>query len=514
MLRYVLLICMSMLAATQAQQSRTELTDFERLRKTLLTTLDYQKVRPGDQDSPTNVVMYYYLYKLNNIDGKSQIMQMTGQVHMNWRDERLAWNPDDYGGTTLLMLYNSDIWIPPIGLRNSVELFINEDVRNPFPVFVHYDGEVMMDQLARFHSTCELNMQWFPFDTQECALKFGTLSQFSPASINISIPEGLESLDTTYLQENEEWSLLDAWVTRTGIKEWESESPNSWRQSSVPELQIWFSVQRSPIYYALNIVVPVMCLAFLSMMAFLVPFDNGEKIGMSMTILLAFSVFMLILGEHTPPAAKEPPILAIYLSLIVGIISIQLVVQTWILSAYHIYPIRPLPRFLQGLTDCLACCHPGSLEKLSKGSSKKKTQDVEGKADDRHRRHDDRRDRDGYPNGGYRRDEFYDDRRDRRGRHTQSAENVHPTTVMKDLGHRGNPIPDEEIWKAEWRQFANVVDRVLFILFATVNFILVTILFFIMFPLKLKYTTGQGSDHTNVFDNFDYENNGPTFEDY
>jgi len=503
-----LLISISAQPGPPEYTQRTDLTDFENLKKTLLTTLGYQNVRPGTHEAPTKVTLMFYLYKLNGIDGKEQIVHMTGQLHMEWTDERLQWNPADYGGATLLMLKNTDIWIPPVGLRNSAGLFIDSDARDVNPVYVHNSGEVMFDQLLKFHSTCELEMEWFPFDTQTCALKLGTLSQFSPPSINIT--EGWDNIDTTYLQESKEWSIVDAWGEIKPIQEYGSEA--GWKKSVVPELQIWFSAQRNPTYYSLNIIVPVLCLAFLSMMAFLVPFGNGEKLGMSMTILLAFAVFMLILADHTPPAAKNPPVIAIYLSLVVGIVTINIISEIWILTFYHRYPVTPMPRWLQGMTDCLGRCYCfGKLNRLKKKSPKKMMRDVERRPDERYQRDDDRRDRyyednrrDRYHhNNGYRRDDGYDHREKRSRRYEE--EHVHQKTVIRDDKIEKDTQSEEEVWQEEWKQLAQVLDRFLFGLFAIVNFIVVVALFFIMFPLKLRFSTSQGDGHTNPFDNIDYD---------
>ena len=53
-----------------------------------------------------------------------------------------------------------------------------------------------------------------------------------------------------------------------------------------------------------------MVLAALSALTFAVPVDSGEKLSLGISILLAFSVFMLILQDNTPQA--ETPLLGKY----------------------------------------------------------------------------------------------------------------------------------------------------------------------------------------------------------
>lgn len=39
---------------------------------------------------------------------------------------------------------------------------------------LHYDGRVVWTPPAIFKSSCEINVEFFPFDEQECFLKFGS----------------------------------------------------------------------------------------------------------------------------------------------------------------------------------------------------------------------------------------------------------------------------------------------------------------------------------------------------
>ena len=53
----------------------------------------------------------------------------------------------------------------------------------------------------------------------------------------------------------------------------------------------------------------VICLTILSMLTFLVPPDAGEKLGTGITVLLAFSVFMMLFAEYTPQASINVPVI-------------------------------------------------------------------------------------------------------------------------------------------------------------------------------------------------------------
>ena len=75
------------------------------------------------------------------------------------------------------------------------------------------------------------------------------------------------------------------------------------------ELQFWIRLRRRPFFYVLNIIIPTIVLAVLSALTFIVPTDSGEQLSLGVSILLAFSVFMLILSENTPQTSENPPVL-------------------------------------------------------------------------------------------------------------------------------------------------------------------------------------------------------------
>ena len=45
------------------------------------------------------------------------------------------------------------------------------------------------------------------------------------------------------------------------------------------------------------------------MTAFLLPPDSGEKVTLGLTVLLAFSVFMLLVAENMPPTSEYIPLI-------------------------------------------------------------------------------------------------------------------------------------------------------------------------------------------------------------
>ena len=70
-----------------------------------------------------------------------------------------------------------------------------------------------------------------------------------------------------------------------------------------------FSFCRRILYYILNILCPCIWLNILSLLAFCLPPDAGEKITLGITVLLSYSVFMLLVAESMPPTSEFVPLI-------------------------------------------------------------------------------------------------------------------------------------------------------------------------------------------------------------
>ena len=74
------------------------------------------------------------------------------------------------------------------------------------------------------------------------------------------------------------------------------------------ELQYTLKLERKPLYYILNIIVPCVFITFCGMLVFLLPPDSGEKVSMSVTMLLSSTVFLMVVAEIMPVQSDTIPL--------------------------------------------------------------------------------------------------------------------------------------------------------------------------------------------------------------
>lgn len=103
---------------------------------------------------------------------------------MFWVDQNLKWNPEDYGNITKISVMSTRIWTPDIMLYSSAgDSF---DTKSDVNAVLYSDGSVSYLPPSMFRSNCLIEIYQFPFDEQDCLLKFGRL-ELSNSEISVDL---------------------------------------------------------------------------------------------------------------------------------------------------------------------------------------------------------------------------------------------------------------------------------------------------------------------------------------
>ena len=95
---------------------------------------------------------------------------------------------------------------------------------------------------------------------------------------------------------------------------------------------------------------------FLGLSSFLIPVESGERIGFVTTILLAMTVFLLLIPSFLPETSDGVPILGIGLQATVVLIGLVLLANILVLKIFFIEGTPP--DWIQNLY-CSCCCKKG-----------------------------------------------------------------------------------------------------------------------------------------------------------
>ena len=103
---------------------------------------------------------------------RKQVMTTNLWIEQYWYDYKLRWNPEEYGGVNSLHVPSTHIWLPDIVLYNNADG--NFEVTLATKATLFHTGLVEWKPPAIYHSSCEMDVEYFPFDEQTCVMKFGS----------------------------------------------------------------------------------------------------------------------------------------------------------------------------------------------------------------------------------------------------------------------------------------------------------------------------------------------------
>jgi len=100
---------------------------------------------------------------------------------------------------------------------NDVNDSADEDIDSKFPtnIIVSSDGTCSWIPLGLYISSCPIDITWFPFDDQNCTMKFGSWT-YDGSKINLT--SMYDIIDIHTYQPNGEWQLLGTQPSFTRIK--------------------------------------------------------------------------------------------------------------------------------------------------------------------------------------------------------------------------------------------------------------------------------------------------------
>ncbi|XP_050502943.1 acetylcholine receptor subunit alpha-like isoform X2 [Diabrotica virgifera virgifera] len=246
------------------------------------------------------------LSQLIDVNLKNQIMTTNLWVEQAWYDYKLKWDPKDYGGVEMLHVPSDHIWRPDIVLYNNADG--NFEVTLATKATLNYTGRVDWKPPAIYKSSCEIDVEYFPFDEQTCVMKFGswTYDGFQVDLRHLDEIKGSNvvdiGIDLTEFYTSVEWDILEVPAVR---------NEKFYTCCDEPYLDITFNItmRRKTLFYTVNLIIPCMGISFLTVLVFYLPSDSGEKVSLSISILLSLTVFFLLLAEIIPPTSLVVPLL-------------------------------------------------------------------------------------------------------------------------------------------------------------------------------------------------------------
>ncbi|XP_054726798.1 acetylcholine receptor subunit alpha-like isoform X2 [Anastrepha obliqua] len=309
--------------------------DAKRLYDDLLS--NYNKlVRPVVNTTDVlKVCIKLKLSQLIDVNLKNQIMTTNLWVEQSWYDYKLRWEPKEYGGVHMLHVPSDHIWRPDIVLYNNADG--HYEVTLMTKAKVHSNGLVIWQPPVVYKSSCSIDVEYFPYDVQTCILKLGswTYDGFKVDLRHMDEQQGNNivdvGVDLSEFYMSVEWDILEVPAVR---------NEKFYTCCDEPYLDITFNItmRRKTLFYTVNIIIPCMGISFLTVLTFYLPSDSGEKVTLSISILISLHVFFLLVVEIIPPTSLVVPLLGKYLIFAMILVSISICVTVVVLNVHFRSP--------------------------------------------------------------------------------------------------------------------------------------------------------------------------------
>ena len=175
------------------------------------------------------------------------------------------------------------------------------DIRSEreFRAIISSNGDVNYNYPVISESRCTVNVRRFPFDTQICDFTFGSWS-YDGLELDIKPRSNVGDLSTNV--ENVEWTINHFNATR-------NVDLYNCCPEPYPSIQFSLEMERKPLFYVINMLLPSLLLTLMSTLTFVIPSEAGEKVSFVMTLILSLAVFQLMIADSVPPSAETLPLI-------------------------------------------------------------------------------------------------------------------------------------------------------------------------------------------------------------
>ncbi|CAD5215258.1 unnamed protein product [Bursaphelenchus okinawaensis] len=302
-----------------------------------------------DFRQPVRVNMSMSLYQILQVDERSQSLTVNVWMVQDWYDQFLDWDPHDYEGINKTILPYDEIWVPDTYLYNSesmeqkrTEALMNGIVETGYWRNDSRGAYVQLMFPAIYKLSCRMNVRFFPYDQQNCTF---IISSWTHDSSTLDYYPKTEDVNMKNFAQNVEWAVVSFTFNRV---------EQYFKCCEKPWIMIYahLVIQRKPLYYIINLVVPTSIITVVAVTGFFTPSstssERDEKLYLGINTLLTMAIMLLMISNKMPSTSTYVPLMGWYYMGIIFVIVVGTLLATMVLFVHsrkvHLKPVPPIIR--------------------------------------------------------------------------------------------------------------------------------------------------------------------------
>nr|XP_058942498.1 neuronal acetylcholine receptor subunit alpha-10-like [Pocillopora verrucosa] len=288
-------------------------------------------VRPVlNPSEAVNITLDITFHGVIEMAEKYQILTSSVWVRQRWINQLIRWNTSEYGGLEEISIDSSLLWKPDIVLYNNVfEEFGGRMDNAKTRIRVNSTGHCYWAAPFIFKTSCHFNVRDFPFDEQQCKLKFGSWN-LHKGLLDLVPKRNLAPVAKEKV-ENGEWNVISIQIKRS------EDEYACCPDEKYTDVTFYINLKRRSLFYTYNLIIPNFLIALLAFFSFYIPVECGERISFVITVLLSMTVFLLLVAESIPPTSEAVPVIGMYYTCSIIEVALALVATGISLKMYYSY---------------------------------------------------------------------------------------------------------------------------------------------------------------------------------
>ncbi|XP_072048883.1 acetylcholine receptor subunit alpha-like 2 [Amphiura filiformis] len=258
----------------------------------------YHESVPPTHEGPVQVEIGFTMSFFDFLDEGHQQACIHMWSSRAWTDPRLRWDPAKYNDTDNILLDIDQIWIPDIELYNGATSLNTVKAS----AVIQHTGKISYVPSFQINFICDMDLSYFPYDTQTCSLKMGSWHYHSE-TLNLSLSSAKP--DLSHFKRINDFTLLE-------VKQQRNLRTYPCCQEEYIDVTYSFILKRQSSAYSAKLVLPSVLAGFLVLGTFLVPNTSCERLTLCIVLFLCIVHLLTYLHDIIPTSGES--ILGCYLA--------------------------------------------------------------------------------------------------------------------------------------------------------------------------------------------------------